>query len=98
VSTAERNGGKAVVCEVFRSPRREGMYLYVDKEEGLARVPPELLKSFGAPQQVMLLALTPERRLARADRAEVEAQVRSQGFFLQLPPGPENRPLRADGR
>jgi len=87
-----------LICAIYKSRKREGMYLYVDKEEGLARVPPELLKSFGAPQQVMLLALTPERRLARADSAEVETQVRSQGFFLQLPPGPENRPLRADGR
>lgn len=82
-----------LICTIYKSPKKEGMYLYVNKDEDLARVPQTLLNSFGSPQQVMVLALTPERKLARVDRAEVERQVLEQGFFLQLPPGKELDPL-----
>ncbi|HEY7776237.1 MAG TPA: YcgL domain-containing protein, partial [Kineobactrum sp.] len=53
------------VCQIFRSPRKAEMYLYVDKQRGLEDVPEALLASFGDPQPVMVLLLKPERRLAR---------------------------------
>ena len=74
------------LVSVYRSPRREGMYLYVDRKEGLARVPDALRDLFGVPQHAMDLLLTPERTLARASAAEVLAKIRDQGFFLQMPP------------
>ena len=36
-----------VLCEIYKSSRQEEMYLYVPKEEGLARVPEALLEKFG---------------------------------------------------
>lgn len=77
---------KGRICEVFRSPRREGMYLYVDKAEGLARVPEHLRQVFGEPESALVLHLKPERRLARADAAEVLAALEDPGFYLQMPP------------
>ena len=74
------------LCEVFRSPRREGMYLYVDRAEGMARVPEALLQAFGTPQSALILKLETSRRLARADAAEVLAAVAEQGYYLQMPP------------
>lgn len=71
---------------VHRSPRCEGMYLYVDREEGLQNVPEALLKRFGEPEEVMTLALGPERRLARANAGEVLARIESEGYYLQMPP------------
>ena len=73
------------LVSVFRSPRRDGMYLYVDRKEGMTRVPEALRELFGAPQHAMDLLLTAERPLARADAAEVLTQLRDQGFFLQMP-------------
>ncbi len=74
------------LCEVFRSPRREGMYLYVDKQQGIGDLPEPLLQTFGTPESVMTLVLTPERRLARADAAAVLEAIDAQGFYLQMPP------------
>ncbi len=74
------------LCEIFTSPRRAEMYLYVDKARGLAEVPAPLLQQFGDPRSVMVLMLDPERKLARANAAEVLAKIEEQGFYLQMPP------------
>ena len=84
------------LCQIYRSPRREEMYLYVDKLRGLEEVPAALLRQFGEPEPVMTLLLDPARKLARADAAEVLAQIEKQGFYLQMPPTPDEL-LRRDG-
>jgi len=76
----------SILCQVFRSSRKQEMYLYVDKIRGLVDVPDTLLAQFGEPVPVMLLQLTPEQRLARADAALVLASIDAQGFYLQMPP------------
>ncbi len=83
-----------MICQVYRSPRKEQMYLYVSKADGLARVPEVLLGQFGEPEPVMLLNLDGSRKLARADAGEVVAQIEERGYYLQMPPGPEE--LRRD--
>ena len=75
-----------LLCSVFKSPRREEMYLFVDKSRGLEPVPADLLESFGEPQPVMVVKLDPGRKLARADAAEVISNIETQGFYLQMPP------------
>ena len=74
------------ITTVYRSPREEGLYLYVDKTEGLARVPEALLQRFGKPEVAMTLALDPQRKLARADVSQVLRALDDKGFYLQLPP------------
>lgn len=74
------------LCEIFKSPRRAEMYLYVDKAQGLAEVPAPLLQQFGEPKSVMVLMLDAERTLARAKAADVLAKIQEQGFYLQMPP------------
>ncbi len=76
----------AMICQVYRSSRREGMYLYVDRSSGLDELPEALLATFGEPQAVMVLHLTPERRLARARAADILDSIQAQGYYLQLPP------------
>jgi uncharacterized protein YcgL (UPF0745 family) len=79
------------LCSVYRSPRKEGMYLYVEKSDELSRVPEPLLKQFGTPELAMTLALHPERKLARATAEEVLAAIEENGFYLQMPPVPGER-------
>jgi len=86
------------LCRIYRSSRRDEMYLYVDWERGLADVPPELLERFGEPQEVMSLVLTPERKLARAEVADVLASIEQRGFYLQMPPTPGRDPAPREGR
>lgn len=75
-----------IICQVFRSPKEEGMYLYVKKEEGITRVPQELLTLFGTPQPAMVLLLTPDKKLARVSVEKVAECLEQQGYYLQLPP------------
>jgi len=74
------------ICSIYRSTRVEGMYLYVDKKEDLARVPETLLQQFGGPELAMTLLLHPERKLARADVNRVLDGIAQNGFYLQMPP------------
>jgi hypothetical protein len=78
-----------VICEVFRSPKKEGMYLYVNKPEGFDRVPDALLELFGQPQSVMTMLLSPGKKLAKADSDVILANFEEKGFYLQMPPEPE---------
>jgi uncharacterized protein len=88
-----------VICQIFRSPKEEGMYLYVKKDEGITKVPEELLKLFGKPLPAMVLLLTPEKKLARVSVEKVVESLETQGYYLQLPPrngqDPEMAQMRA---
>jgi uncharacterized protein YcgL (UPF0745 family) len=85
-----------LLCQVFKSPRKQEMYLYVDKARGLVDVPEVLMTQFGEPEAVMILVLDPQRKLARADTAEVLADIAEKGFYLQMPPTAAEL-LRRDG-
>ena len=73
-------------CWVYRSPRKQEMYLYLAEEDDFDKVPDALLEKFVQPILVIELELSPERKLAREDVNTVMANLRSQGFHLQLPP------------
>ncbi len=60
------------------------MYLYVKKEEGLSKVPEDLLKLFGKPQQAMVLLLTPGKKLAHAS---VEKAIYSNRLLIRIAHG-----------
>jgi uncharacterized protein YcgL (UPF0745 family) len=77
------------LCSIYRSSKHEGMYLYVDKSEDMERVPAQLLKRFGKPEFAMALLLHAERELARVDVQKVLLEIEAQGFFLQIPPRPD---------
>jgi uncharacterized protein YcgL (UPF0745 family) len=79
--------GARLLCEVFAGSRRDGCYLFVREEEGLARVPAALLASFGTPRSVMTLELDLGRQLAQASAERVLESIVESGFYLQLPPG-----------
>lgn len=74
------------LVQVYKSKRKDEMYLYVDRKEDLARVPEALLTQFGTPVEVMVIPMTAERKLARADASEVLENIKEQGFYLQMPP------------
>ncbi|MBP2847146.1 YcgL domain-containing protein [Dickeya oryzae] len=77
-------------CVIYRSYKREQTYLYVEKKDDFSRVPAELMKSFGLPHLVMLLPLDGSKKLASADIEKVKQMLKEHGFYLQLPPPPEN--------
>ncbi|MGB0733780.1 MAG: YcgL domain-containing protein [Pontibacterium sp.] len=74
------------VISIYKSSRKDEMYLYVDKRDELKKVPEPLLDMFGAALHVMDMPLTAERKLARVDSAKVLDEVAEKGFYLQMPP------------
>ncbi|MFG6668067.1 YcgL domain-containing protein [Halomonas sp. HNIBRBA4712] len=79
-----------LVCEIFKSSRKDEMYLYVDKRQGLAPVPEALMATFGKPVSVLTMILTEDKKLARVNVADVLAAIEEQGFYLQMPPAKED--------
>ncbi|MBD8493682.1 YcgL domain-containing protein [Pseudomonas syringae] len=77
------------ICSIYRSPKKNQMYLYVLKSDVLTRVPEGLLAVFGKPQHAFDLVLSPERTLAREDIAKVLENLETQGYHLQMPPPEE---------
>ena len=75
-----------LLCTIFRCGREAEMYLYVKREELLTKVPPELQGKLGKLTEVMTLALTAERKLARVKTSDVLAALNDRGYYLQLPP------------
>ena len=75
-----------ILCEIYKSSKEEELYLFVNRNDGLARVPGLLLEKFGKPQRVTIIPLTADRKLARADAGKVLDAIREKGYYLQLPP------------
>ena len=85
-SSKQSSGETRVLCDIYKGNKKEEMYLYVNKTDGLDRVPEELLSSFGDLSPVTILVLSETRKLARADILKVLQELRDKGFYLQMPP------------
>ncbi len=87
--------GDSVLCAVYRSPRTEGLYLFVSAaggEEPAERfnvIPVPLLERFGTPIFSFEFELHAERTLVQADARTVLHELRSNGYYLQMPPNVE---------
>ena len=75
-----------VSCDVYKSDRRELMYLYVLEGEGLERVPAALMKTFGNPTFVMNVELTPDKALAKEDSKVVSSTLKRRAIICKCHP------------
>lgn len=73
-------------CWIYKSSRKDEMYLYLPREDDFEDLPEELMAQFGAPLSVMQLDLHPNRPLSRANVNEVIHSLDTNGYFLQMPP------------
>ena len=72
---------------IYKSRKKEELYLYLSKKDDFSEVPPSLYGSMGnEPIFVMELELSPERKLAREDVNKVIHNLETQGFHVQMPP------------
>lgn len=79
-----------MICAIYKSVKKEGMYLYLAKRDQFDAVPDELYQMFGKPQFVMLFNLSGDKALQRANNQEVQQKIETQGYYLQMPPPEEN--------
>jgi uncharacterized protein YcgL (UPF0745 family) len=85
-STRHHPAGETIPCWIYHSSRKDEMYLYLAEQDLFDDLPEGLLERFGQPRLIMKLELHPGRQLAREDVTRVMANLREQGFHLQLPP------------
>ncbi|MBW3549735.1 MAG: YcgL domain-containing protein [Proteobacteria bacterium] len=71
---------------VYKSLRKAETYVYLAARDDFERVPAPIRQQLGPLQFVLDLALTAERKLARADAAVVRENLATRGFHLQVPP------------
>ena len=81
---------------VYKSQRRADTYVYLAKRDAFDRLPEPLRTQLGELGFVLEVELSPERRLAREDPAEVRANLAARGFHLQFPPGSSLDPMTED--
>ena len=73
-------------CFIYKSLKKDELYLYLEKKDDFSGIPELLLKSVGRTEFVMELEISPERKLAREDVNKVLASLQDKGFFVQMPP------------
>ena len=73
-------------CFIYKSLKKDELYLYIEHRDNFTKVPESLLDSLGKLQFVMELELTEERRLARENAGKVIEEIKAKGFFIQMPP------------
>ena len=72
-------------CAIYKSLKKQDTYLYLAAKDDFSNVPEPLLKLIGEPIHVMDLDLSPERKLAQEDTAEVLRNLHERGWHLQMP-------------
>lgn len=79
-----------MLCAVYKSIRKSQTYLFVAKRDDFSAVPEQLLTQFGPPQLVSLLNIKADSKLALADANKLIFSIKTDGYYLQLPPPPIN--------
>jgi hypothetical protein len=83
-----------MLINIYRSPLKDEMYLYVAKADLLEKVPEQLLTLFGKPYFVTTMLLKVDKKLARAKAEDVYSSLIEKGYYLQMPP-PMSNEMRA---
>ena len=73
---------------VYKSQRKPDTFIYLARRDDFDVLPDPIKSQLGPFTFILEVALTPERRLARVDAAQVREQLAERGFFIQFPPSP----------
>ncbi|TQV82978.1 YcgL domain-containing protein [Aliikangiella coralliicola] len=75
-----------MLASIYRSKKKDEMYLYVPVKDDFSAVPEALLKAFGKPEFALQINLAKRDKLSRVDIEEVKLKMEADGYFLQMPP------------
>lgn len=74
-----------MLCHVYRSSKKEGLYVYVLEDAGLDHLPDPVMKQLGEPTLALTVDLSKRTSLGQENIAEVRGNLESQGFHIQMP-------------
>ena len=80
---------KEIECAVYKSNKKDEMYVFIPTTTPLSDLPEELLKVLGQAEMVMTLKLTAEKKMARGTADVVMKAIEEKGFYLQMPINPQ---------
>jgi len=72
-------------CFVYRSSKKDGLYVYLAAEDGLEHLPTPVLQQLGEPELAMSIDLSTRTSLGQENLEEVLSNLKRQGFHLQMP-------------
>ncbi|OUR63606.1 hypothetical protein A9Q79_09710 [Methylophaga sp. 42_25_T18] len=71
---------------IYKSSRKDELYLYLTKKDDFSAVPQALYDSMGKePIFVMEVELSAKRKLAREDLDKVKKNLETHGYHVQMP-------------
>jgi uncharacterized protein len=74
-----------MLCCIYRSSKKEGLYVYVLEDAGLDHLPDPVMKQLGEPTLALTVDLSKRTSLGQENIAEVRSNLESQGFHIQMP-------------
>lgn len=72
-------------CYVYRSSKKDGLYVYLAEEDGLSQLPQPVLHQLGEPELAMSVDLAKRASLGHENIEEVRKNLKEQGFHVQMP-------------
>ena len=79
-----------IECSIYRSKRKQGMYIYLKRGADSTQLPEPLLRMAGTLEHAMDLELDGQRKLAKEDIGTVMRNLEQQGYHVQMPPQAED--------
>ncbi len=73
-------------CFIYRGTRKQETYIYLPAKDQFDHLPENLLALLGRLEFAMELDLASINALANANLEDVKKKMRSEGYYLQLPP------------
>ena len=74
-----------MMCDIYRSDTKTGLYVYLEQDKEIADLPDELIKLIGKHSKVMELDLNTRDKLAYEDINKVKTNLLEQGYHVQVP-------------
>lgn len=69
---------------VYKSLKKERAYLYLREKDVFSHIPAGLLDAFGAPQFVLMFALSEDRVLPKVDARVLLDAIEDKGYYLRI--------------
>lgn len=79
-----------MLCAVYKTKKKEGMYLYVQTRDNFEAVPEILMEQFGKPELAMMLALDKHEQIGTIAKDALVEALNEKGYYLQMPPKQED--------
>ena len=72
-------------CFIYRSLKKNGLYVYMPKKDDFEKIPEGIMAQLGEIEFAMKIELTKDKKLAKEDPVKVIENIEINGFHLQMP-------------